>query len=181
MSHAPASLPFALVYRCFLPCLFLLLLLGGCRTYGGWGTETGLKAQMTAANERSEEALDRARRDFTLLQRAAATDAQLKGYAATYTQILSRHEAMLDAHRALASGLSESNAYRALSHAFSAILSENRELEQQYDGLLVGIMRLRKGMTPVDNEESRYVIAPPYYARLQHSLSAPTMQQALGS
>ena len=57
--------------------LALMLLLTGCRTYGGYDTEARTYAQMQQANSQFANDLTRAEGELNALQNAASTNADL--------------------------------------------------------------------------------------------------------
>lgn len=166
--------------------LLLLLLLGavmGCRTYGGYGTESATLNQIQQANDQFARELERARADLNALEEAAQTNAALKPFVAAYRDLIDLHQAKLEENRRIAAQLEEGDeTYRDLSRDFGAILAEERVVNNRYTNLHRRIQRVVRGeavMVERVEPSSRYYVTPPYYARAENLNRTVTMQDAL--
>jgi hypothetical protein len=152
-----------------LPTLLAVLWLAGCRTYGGYGSEDQLAAQIQQSHTQFTQMLDQARNDFIVLQQQAAANPALAPQVAAFEATLQAHEALVRDHevgRHPAAGAS----YRDLSNAFGAMLSEHQQIADRYQAVL----QQARGGQAVAVDQSRYQVVPPYYVRVLQAQSAAT-------
>ncbi|QXD15662.1 hypothetical protein GQ464_001590 [Rhodocaloribacter litoris] len=166
----PVSLP--------LQGLLAVLLLAGCRTYGGYGSEEAARTQLRTAVERFADELERARADARLLREVAAAAPALAAYVDAYEQTVTRHAALLEEHRARLEALGEDASYRTLSRALGAVVSEQSLIRDRYRNLLVA-MAYPDTMPHVVRLLSGYQAVPPYYARIEATLIVPSAEDLL--
>jgi len=173
----PRTAPFA---RLLPGALFLLVVLAGCRTYGGYGTTEEIPRQMQQAVQQFADELTRAESDVQALSAAVAQNSALEPLETRYRDVIAKHEEFLAHHRAIAERFQEGGAYRALNRYYGAIISEQRLIETRYDELHVRIQRAVSGQPDRTAHplESRYVVNPSYYDRVQNRQEL-SMQDAL--
>lgn len=150
-----------------LPALVVALLLTGCRTYGGRGSEEQLTAQLQQAHTQFVQMRDQARNDLAALQQQAASNPALGLHVAAFEANLQAHEALLQNHEAMMAHPSGGD-YRDLSNAFGAMLTEHQKIADRYQAIL---RQVRGGPGPVA-DQSRYQIVPPYYVRVMEAQAA---------
>ncbi len=157
--------------RLFLGVLLLALAAGGCRTYGGYGTEAETLDQIQQATALFAEEHQRAQADLEALQRAAAANPTLQRYAEAYAAVLSVHGAVVEEHRALADeAAAHRGDYRLLSRTYRAVISDQRIVQDRYDELLADMQHALDGTpAPPVELESRYQVAPQFYERIEYA------------
>jgi len=164
-----------------LPVAFLLLVvLSGCRTYGGYGTTEEIPRQMEQAAQQFADELARAESSVQALSAAVAENSALEPLETRYRDVIAQHEAFLEDHRAVADRFQGSSNYRALNRYYGAIIAEQRLIEKRYEELHLRIQRVVSGQperTP-PLRASNYINTPSYYDRLQNQ-QALSMQDAL--
>lgn len=160
--------------------LLLLVLTAGCRTYGGYDTETAIPQQMQQAVQQFADELDRAQSDVTALSEAVQQNSTLEPMEERYRDLIAKHEEFLERHRRIAERFQDGGAYRDLNWNYGAIVSEQRLVRTRYNELHTNIRRVVAGQ-PVVVEvppNSRYAVNPPYYDRVQNR-QGMTLQEAL--
>ncbi len=157
--------------RLFLGVLLLALAAGGCRTYGGYGTEAETLDQIQQATALFAEEHQRAQADLEALQRAAAANPTLQRYAEAYAAVLSVHGAVVEEHRTLADeAAAHRGDYRLLSRTYRAVISDQRIVQDRYDALLADMQHALDGTpAPPVELESRYQVAPQFYERIEYA------------
>lgn len=172
--------------KLFASLVFLtVLFLGGCRTYGGHGSEAALREQISTTNRLFAESLQRHEADVQAISSLGGSDAALGSYAASLQAVLAAHRVTLEQHLALEEELRGSNDYRALSRAYGAIIAEEGLIKAQTEEIL------RAMAAAMDTAAlravplmSRYAYVPPFYERMIDEASTPTISgtiQRLGS
>ncbi|WP_022834483.1 hypothetical protein [Salisaeta longa] len=165
----------------FLP-LCLLLLLVGCRTYGGYGTEQETWQQMQTATEQFATDLTQAKAELARLQAVADTSAALQPMAARYERTVALHQERLNHHQTWVEELKGSDNYRALNRTYGAIITEQRLTTKQYQRTLQNVQAVVRGASPVpsddDISESTYADAPVHYRRVENQ-GVLTLTEAL--
>ena len=170
--------------------LLALLLLTGCRTYGGFDSEEALYAQIEKTNQQFEDELTRAKAELNLIRNAASSNRLFASFAAQYEEILSTHEAAVADHAALFESLEVktgpigrlTQSYRKLNRGLGAILAEQNQIRDSYVHLLNNINRVAKddAYVPVTiPEEGRYQAVPPFYESIRFALESLSMEQAI--
>lgn len=180
--------------------LVLLLIAGGCRTYGDdYGNEVKTLEQIYVANELFAADLARARTDLATLRRAAEANPLLELLAERYAALLVAHEVLLDVHRDMAVKLEADGSvweetigewlgrgdYRPLSRAYGAIISEQQIMRDRYQGVIenvfaVGGDSLAYVWALEPYPEARYYVVPPQYERIRNLGAYTSMERALG-
>ena len=170
----PASLN-----RLLTGALLLLVVLSGCRTYGGYGTTEEIPRQMQQAVQQFADELARAESDVQALSAAVAQNSALEPFESQYRDVIAKHEEFLEHHRAIAEQFQDGGDYRALNRNYGAIISEQRLIETRYNELHARIQRIVSGQPDraVQQLKSRYVVNPSYYGRVQNR--GLSMQEAL--
>jgi hypothetical protein len=169
--------------QCFFGLLMVVVLAGGCRTYGGYGTEAETLEQIRLANASFQEQLARAQADLAVLQRAMAQAPALRPYGAAYQAVLTAHEALLQEHREFLEEAEENAGdYRVLKRTYGAIISEQQIIRDQYAELLGAVGSAARGLRDAGDAsfERPYYVVPPYYDRVTSTgLGLPTMETVL--
>ena len=174
--------PHSPVRRLLLVPVLCLLVLTGCRTYGGYGTEAITLDQIQTATQQFAESLEQARSDLNMLESAAANNPALDSLEQTYRKTVSLHEEKLQLHREVVARFeSENGTYRDLSRNYGAILSDQRLVQQRYQSLLRRISRTVRGLDAQEEamQESRYFVTPLFYPRTEQRIDTMTMNEAL--
>lgn len=151
--------------RTWTAVLAVVLLVSGCRMYGGYGSERAIHNQMERIVERFEEDLTRAQADLRALEAAAPGHPTLNVLTAQYARLISAHEAVLDEQRQVVAGLSAESTYRSLHRSYGSLISEQQLIRQQYQGVLRYVYEAYGDEASV-RAERPYASIPPYYARV---------------
>ncbi|PEN06672.1 hypothetical protein CRI93_08485 [Longimonas halophila] len=163
-----------------LGVLALMLLLTGCRTYGGYDTEARTYAQMQQANSQFADDLTRAEGELDALQNAASTNANLEPMAEHYADLVESHRETLETHQALVESLSADTGYRTLSRQYGRLVTEQRMLGQQYRSVTERVYAAVTGNpepTRMVPESESYTT--PYIYRRMENQPMRTMSAAL--
>jgi len=172
MSAARRPLPLVLVVA--------LLLLSGCRTYGGYGTEAATYNQMQQANQQYATELERARADLERLESAAASNAALAPLAERFRNAMAEHEERLNQHRSFTESMSADSGYRDLHQAYGTITTDMRMTNKRYTRIVQRVAATVSG-EPMDEPyraRSTYFTAPLEYAQMDNA-DRVTLRQAL--
>lgn len=172
------------VRRISLVSLLVVLLVTGCRTYGGYGTEEETHQQIKVANRQFADELERARADLNLLESAASGNGALQPLLRRYDSLVTVHETMLAGHRAIAENLEGSGDYRELNRAYGAIITDGRLHQDQYQRVIADVVATVSGdstfmLAEAIPPENRYFVAPIFYQQVRYRDSRPSMQSAL--
>lgn len=170
--------------------LAILLVLGissGCRTYGGHGSEQASYDQIATINTRFAQDLERAKGELQGLTQAAGSDADLKMALKQYESLLGLHEEMVAEHAELAGTLVVKpgaigrlgTSYRDLNRALGYITAEQLGMKNDYVSFASSLLKNDDQRAAVQEEESRYEIAPPYYERIRFALAKRSVSDAL--
>jgi hypothetical protein len=174
---------FAFTTRSHVPILgvlALMLLLTGCRTYGGYDTEARTYAQMQQANSQFADDLTRAEGELDALQTAASTNADLQPLAERYADLVASHRETIETHRALVESLSADTDYRTLSRQYGRLVTEQRMLSQNYRSVTERVYAAVTGNpepTRIVPESESYT--SPYIYRRMENQPMRTMSAAL--
>ena len=148
-----------------------LLLLTGCRTYGGYGSEDATISQIGKAVESATDLLRQAEADAAMLSSAATSSNALSALSGEFgrlveqnSEIVERAQGMLDSY------LAEGSTYRGLSRGLGAIISEIDEVQIGYARVTEAVAEITGGAVSASTagrigSDSRYRVAPPAYAR----------------
>ena len=158
------------------PPLIGLLILTGCRTYGGSTDDQIAASVLTATQQIASEAL-RIEVESAILIEAAAAHPELIPYSERMQTIVDGYMEMKEKQKKLAEEVSSirdnfvtnwvgRDRHRALHRALGAIISE-RELKQHQINLVVQDLGRHLGVTTQRQpaEEGRLQIRPHYYNR----------------
>jgi hypothetical protein len=158
----------------------VLVVTSGCRTYGQYGNTEAIPAQMQQAVQQFADDLERAESDILALSEATAQNAALQPAESAYRDLIAKHRTFLEAHRAIAAEYEDGGDYRALNREYGAIISEQRLVSTRYAELHARVRRVVTGQPPAlaATPESRYVVNPAYYMRVQNRQRL-SMQDAL--
>lgn len=170
-----------------LSVLLIVVILSGCRTYGDYGTEQASFDQIEAANQQFAQDLERARGELETLKSAAGRDADLRNAVTQYEALLAKHEEMSMAHKELAAGLEVKtgpiarlgNSYRDLNRALGNVAAEQLQMENHYRDFAASLIKDAGQRAHVEFEQSRYMVAPPYYEQIRFALAERSISDAL--
>lgn len=160
--------------------LMALLVLSGCRTYGGDGMEAKNYEAMQNAVHSFEDALNRAQADLETLEEAATTDT-LKALARRFQEHVHEHEALLETQRERVHRLGPDAAYRTLQRAYGATVTEQRMIQGNYQRVIETVQATVQG-TDVETASAgpprRYTIRPVNFPDAETDAEL-TMERAL--
>jgi hypothetical protein len=163
--------------------ILLLLVITGCRTYGGYGTEAELQKQISNVTETFADNLARSEADLEVLKRAAADRSELAPLVERFQNDIEKHRELLANHESIAARLSDSGNYRALHRNYGAITTEQRMMRTEYNRTIRQIQATVTGQDadrmPLPNK-SFYFVEPIEYLRMENARQI-TMEQALSS
>lgn len=170
-----------------LPYLVLFLMLAGCRTYGDYGSEQASFDRVAAINSQFAQTLERARGELETLQRAAASDSDLNAAVTQYEALLAQHAAMVSAHGDLAASLDVKTgmlgkltpSYRNLNRALGYIAADQLAMHNHYKQFATSLLEDQGMIATVQQEQSRYQIAPPFYEQIRFALAQKSISDAL--
>lgn len=161
-------------------CLVTLLVLSGCRTYGGDGTEAKNFEAMQNAVQSFEDELSRAQADLQTLEEAATSDT-LEALAHRFQDQVHEHEELLETQQERVHRLSPDASYRTLQRAYGATVKEQQMMEQKYQRV-VRTVRATVQERDVEAASSassrRYTITPVNFPDSETD-GELTMEQAL--
>lgn len=143
--------------------LSALVLLAGCRTYGGRGTEAQTYEEMGAAVEELEADFGAAQSNLEQLRAAAEQDSSLLSLAERYQDLVQLHESMIAAQRDRVDTLSADAAYRTLHRAYGAMITDQKLLRTQYTRTVRQVYAAVRDTTapgPTVRSPSSYTITP---------------------
>lgn len=150
-----------------LSVLAALLVLSGCRTYGGYGTKAKNYEAMQDAVQSFEEELSRAQAELETLEEAATSDTlqtdTLQGLARQFREHIDRHESLLETQRKRVDRLDADAAYRTLQRMYGATVKEQRIMEQKYQHVIQTVRTTVHGEEPetaASESRRRYTIRP---------------------
>ncbi len=159
-------------------CAVSLVLLTGCQTYGGHGSEEAAQVEIQNALDRYALRADRMRGDQRALANAAAESPRLAVFAPKLARIIEAQEATMKFNQWTADRLTGSPGYRELSRALGGIISEQQIVDDQYGRLLAEVQAtLRPGLSK--SPTSHYSLAPAFYARIEASLEQVPIRDAV--
>lgn len=170
LRHALASFFFA-----------ALLVLGGCRSYGGFDTKPETYEAMQAAVQSFADDLKRAQSDLRRLEEAAAQADTLQSLADRFADLVAKHESLLEHQRHRIDALSPEASYRTLHEAYGTMISEKRRLDGQYQRTIRNVYAAVQGEAVVRSSSAKgaqYMIEPVGFPRSSSGQSL-TMAQAL--
>lgn len=146
--------------------LSALVLLAGCRTYGGRGTEAQTYEEMGAAVEELEADFGPRESDLQQLRAASEQDASLAPLVERYADLLQLHESMIAAQRQRVDTLSADVSYRTLHRSYGAMITDQKLLRTQYTRTVRQVYAAARDTTapgPEVRSPSTYTITPVDY------------------
>ena len=146
--------------------LSALVLLAGCRTYGGRGTEAQTYEEMGAAVEELEADLGPAQSNLQQLRAAVEQDSSLGPLAERYNDLVQLHESMISAQRQRVDTLSAEVSYRTLHRSYGAMITDQKLLRTQYTRTVRQVYAAVRDTTapgPEVRSPSTYTITPVDY------------------
>lgn len=161
--------------------LIIMLLVGGCRTYGHRGNEEMVYQQMEAVVNDLEQELSRAQAAGRTLEEALGDAPDVQAYVERYEDLVDMHEVLLQQQTERLEKHRGSDDYRDLNRSFRAMMSEQRALAMRYASLLERaqggpVQGQERAPTPrglgVGEPIGTYFYVPPYYRRIQNNRSA---------
>ncbi len=169
-----------------LPVLLVVLLVAGCRTYGGYDTEQASYDQILVINTQFKQDLERAKSQLDVLTRAASSDNELREAVDQYKELLAKHEEMIANHEEITASLKVktgalgrlSTSYRDLNRALGAITTEQLGMQKRYEEFAISLLDDAR-QAHVQKEEGRYQIAPPFYEQIRFALAERSISGAL--
>jgi hypothetical protein len=164
------------------------MLVGGCRTYGGYDTEPNTLEQIQESVDALADAYDRAQANLELLQEVASGNPAYEDAVARYVEAVEAHEATLSYARDLAEEAAEDeDDYRVLSRTYGALVTEQYLVRDRYDRIVNGLQNVLESPDALPGGEvlvqqwvrtvplnSRYQVRPPYYERVDYAQRPPT-------
>lgn len=176
--------------------LTLWVVLGGCRTYGGYGTESETLEQIQQTVDGLSDALERAQGNLALLENAAANNPTYAAAAEQYALAIEAHLVALEYSRDLtAEAEGNANNYRVLNRNYGAIVTEQRLAGDRYARIVSQLERTLQSPEGMPGSRtlaqqwvravplaSRYQVTPPYYERVEYAQRPPTtLRDLVGS
>lgn len=113
-----------------------LLILSGCRTYGGYDSKPKTYAAMQKAVQSFEGDLERAKTDLQKLERAATEVGTLQAQAEEFHSLVGEHESLLETQQDRVERLGPGATYRNLHQAYGATVTEQRLMRQKYQRVI---------------------------------------------
>ncbi|NNE68887.1 MAG: hypothetical protein HKN29_00835 [Rhodothermales bacterium] len=158
--------------------LGVLVLLSGCRMYGGHGSEAATYAQIQEALERYEDRADRLQGDHDAVMAAAAGNAALASAAEATAALVNAQAETLEFHRATVASVSDGSSYRKLNRALGAMVTEQQRIEDQYRRIVAQV----QNRPDLNREpESRYTLVPSGLAAVEAGLQGISLRDALAN
>jgi hypothetical protein len=165
--------------RPFAAAMLTLVVVSGCRTYGGRGSEAATYEQMQRAAAIFQEDLARAQGELSSIQQAGVADSLAAAIGHEYEVIVGHHQEALETQRGLVESLSEDSDYKDLNRAFGAINAQQQAIRSQYERLLEGVHRAYTDTMGASSGERPYSLIPPYYNRLADNSSEVSFNDVL--
>lgn len=151
----------------------LLLVLGGCRSYGGYGSEEANLEQIQQLNLTFTEQLTSIERSLEDLRQLAAAREDLQPHLERYEEAVQLHEEMVEEHAVFAERAEENRGdHRALHRLFRAIVVDHSRMRDHYDRLLQNLYGTASpdeaaARTVTTRDRGYYQVAPPYHQRIE--------------
>lgn len=154
------------------PLLLALIVLAGCRTYGGYGSEEATYVQIEKAVDWATQERARLSNDEMALREASERLPFLEDFAPRLELLSARLTADMDAWSKLAGGIDASAPYRDLNQALGAMIAERQRYEDQYRRLADDVAAVLDGSRVGPPPEARYQVAPAFYSRIASRFEA---------
>ena len=169
-----------------LPVFFAVLLLTGCRTYGGYDTEPATYDQIVDINAQFQQDLERAKGELAVLTRAASSDSELGEAVENLEELVARHEELIAYHAEITAALDVktgalgrlSTSYRDLNRTLGAIAAEQLGMHKNYEEFAISLVDASQ-RAQVQAELGRYQIAPPFYEQIRFAMAERSIAGAL--
>lgn len=113
-----------------------LLVLVGCRTYGGYDSEARTYEEMQQMVEEFSQEFNQAEEDLHQLEEAASENDALQPLATQFHDLVEQHRVLVEEHRERVDGLSPESGYRDLSRTYRAMAKEQFTLTRHYHRLV---------------------------------------------
>lgn len=160
-----------------LTAVLAVLVLSGCRTYGGYGSEEEAYEQIAEANRQFTEQLTRAQAELAQLVDGPAARAH-EDYVARFAALVEGHEAVLAEQLDLQESLEGSGDYRKLHNALGAIVSNQEIVQNRYEELYFELVQSLDSTAVYDEVLlSRYAFVPPFYQAIMADLKTQRVAQ----
>jgi len=141
-----------------------LLVLGGCRTYGGYDSEPKTYKAMRSTVDSFESDLNRAEANLRRLEEAATEGDTLQSFVREFRGLIEKHRSLLEKQKRRLKRLSRKSSYRALHRAYGATVTERRLTRQRYQRTIRNLGRAVQGSTavrtPSPDAERQYTTKP---------------------
>lgn len=162
--------------------LAVLLVTGGCRTYGGYGSEPETYKALQATVQSFEQELERAQADLRQLQQAASELDTLHTLAGAFQGLVDEHKSLLKKQHERIDRLSPEGDYRDLHTAYGATLTERRILHRKYQQTILDVQEVVGGVPEMSHvgrsSQRRYTVRPLGFPK-QEGGKTLSMEQAL--
>lgn len=129
----------------FAIVLIGLMVLGGCRTYGGYGTEAKTYEAMQRSVDSFTNELNRAQAELRTLKDVAEKADTLQSFVNEFRALVDEHESLLHAQRQRFQRLTSDSGYRTLHHAYGATVTEQRMMQQKYQRVTQAVQAIVQG------------------------------------
>lgn len=140
-----------------------MLILGGCRSYGGYDTKPNTYEAMQKAVQSFENELNRAKADLRTLEEAATQADALQSLATQFQAHIDEHSTLLEMQHDRVQRLSPDAAYRTLSRAYGATVTEQRMMQKKYQRVIRSVAAAVQGpeaQPPSGAMDRKYTIHP---------------------
>jgi len=167
--------------RFAVPVLLVALVLSGCRTYGGHGSEDATVSQFATMSEWASQESRRLAGDRQALEDAVAARPELAAFIGPVAE-LSEELGRLGARWSEVAGAGyEASSYRELHHLLGGMISERQAWQNAYRALARNVAAVALGTGTGPRAASRYQVAPVYYERLASSLDEVRIRDLVAS
>lgn len=156
----------------YIPAILIAaaLLPVGCRTYGGYGSESAILDQIQTAYETFSRDLELAQSDLRALKSVAQTGSGMQPLVLRMEGAVLAHEATLRHHESLLGQAREhADSYRFLNQTFGGMLSEQEVIYLRYRDLLRSLEATADTAAagPPSGSQKRYHVVPPYFEQVR--------------
>ena len=160
--------------------IFSVLLLSGCRIYGGYGTEVKTITEIGQANDQFERSLARAENNLAALRSKVSANPALAVHADRFESIVADHVRLFDSHRKELSILTSGwSGYRSSSRLLGSIVTDHHRIANMYDDVLSRVAEDAGWMRPLLRDPATYQHVPPFYVGVEYTLAASDRGQVI--
>jgi hypothetical protein len=152
--------------RVSVPILLSLLLLAGCRTYGGHGSEEGKLTQVARLVEWAGQEQGRLSGDELALREGAERIPALVAYLPRLSDLSASLADATSRWASRADRLGPMSSYRELSRALGSMIAERQGYEDRYRRMTDDMAAALAGQEAAPRPASRYQVAPAHYEQL---------------